>query len=248
VIRPSWLGIGAQRSGTTWLVDLLTQHPSVGTPIRGKEMHGLYDGLVEGWTKERSKEYLARFDVGRENVRLGEFTPYYMRAPWVVDVVAKVLPRKAPILVILRDPIRRFESAMRHELTLRGSDEHPTKQWFRRIGSDLVWGGMYASQLTPWIGAFGRDRFEILQYERMLQDPQPWLDRIWGRLGVDPVPLAHVDEPSRTSTEPSAWTLDRVPGLPGHLREIYRPEAQRLEALGIDLALWKSLHSRRWRR
>ena len=26
---PAWLGIGAQRSGTTWFTDLLTQHPQV---------------------------------------------------------------------------------------------------------------------------------------------------------------------------------------------------------------------------
>ena len=36
-IGPSWLGIGAQRSGTTWLTDLLVQHPQVGLGTNGKK-------------------------------------------------------------------------------------------------------------------------------------------------------------------------------------------------------------------
>lgn len=44
---PSWLGIGTQRSGTTWLTDLLVQHPQVAVGRSGlKESHFLYRGLL----------------------------------------------------------------------------------------------------------------------------------------------------------------------------------------------------------
>ena len=47
---PSWLGIGAQRSGTTWFTDLLTQHPQVGLGTNGKKeqhlLHKVADGVV----------------------------------------------------------------------------------------------------------------------------------------------------------------------------------------------------------
>jgi hypothetical protein len=40
---PAWLGIGAQRSGTTWFTDLLLQHPHVSLSTAGrKELHALY--------------------------------------------------------------------------------------------------------------------------------------------------------------------------------------------------------------
>ena len=40
---PAWLGIGAQRAGTTWFTDLLTQHPDVGLGTNGKkEQHLLH--------------------------------------------------------------------------------------------------------------------------------------------------------------------------------------------------------------
>ena len=47
---PSWLGIGAQRSGTTWFTDLLTQHPEVGLGTNGKKeqhlLHKVADGVL----------------------------------------------------------------------------------------------------------------------------------------------------------------------------------------------------------
>ena len=47
---PAWLGIGAQRSGTTWLTDLLTQHPLVDLGTNGKKeqhlLHKVADGVL----------------------------------------------------------------------------------------------------------------------------------------------------------------------------------------------------------
>ena len=49
---PAWLGIGAQRSGTTWFTDLLTQHPEVGLGTNGKKeqhlLHKVGDGAGAG--------------------------------------------------------------------------------------------------------------------------------------------------------------------------------------------------------
>ena len=46
---PAWLGIGAQRAGTTWFTDLLTQHPDFGLGTNGKKeqhlLHKVADGL-----------------------------------------------------------------------------------------------------------------------------------------------------------------------------------------------------------
>ena len=47
---PAWLGIGAQRSGTTWFTDLLTQHPQVDLGTNGKKeqhlLHKVADGVL----------------------------------------------------------------------------------------------------------------------------------------------------------------------------------------------------------
>src|SRR3954465_10659228 len=94
---PSWLGIGAQRSGTTWFTDLLTQHPQVGLGTNGKKeqhlLHKVADGLLP------AGDYLSLFPG--DDVRRGEWTPQYLRhasAPAAAarlgpDLTRLVLPR-----------------------------------------------------------------------------------------------------------------------------------------------------------
>ena len=45
---PAWLGIGAQRSGTTWLTDLLVQHPQVALGSNGKKEQHLLHKVADG--------------------------------------------------------------------------------------------------------------------------------------------------------------------------------------------------------
>jgi hypothetical protein len=102
---PAWLGIGAQRSGTTWFTDMLLQHPDMRLSSAGrKELHALYMPGVD-------------VDAYRALFRgcAGEWTPFYLRAPWVPPIAARVLREDTPVLVLLRDPVERFASAMRHE-------------------------------------------------------------------------------------------------------------------------------------
>ena len=84
---PAWLGIGAQRSGTTWFTDLLTQHPEVGLGTNGKKeqhlLHKVADGVIP------PEDYLGLFPS--DGVRRGEWTPQYLRhasAPAAARVAA----------------------------------------------------------------------------------------------------------------------------------------------------------------
>ena len=96
---PSWLGIGAQRSGTTWFTDLLAQHPRVGLGTNGKKeqhlLHKVADGVLP------AADYLSLFPA--DGVRRGEWTPQYLRHASVPAAVARLVP-EAPVLVLLRDP------------------------------------------------------------------------------------------------------------------------------------------------
>ena len=109
---PAWLGIGAQRSGTTWFTDLLLQHPEVRLSSQPKkELHRLYQTLNRpNATPKRIGKYLKLFDVEGYP---GEFTPFYLRALWVPEIARQVVGPDTPIIVLLRDPVERFESAMR---------------------------------------------------------------------------------------------------------------------------------------
>lgn len=291
---PNWIGIGAQRCGTTWFTDMLTQHPKVEVAGGIKEHDQLYRfGLIRPWDDKARSEYRKRFTD--PEIRLGEFSPYYMRAMWIPQQTLDALPESAPIIVMVRDPIDRFASGLRHEMqrairrheqryqiqqsqeplkrlpgkprVLRSRREKPNfldrvtvaavpryvlgppggkgvqdRTWTRFVGGDVTWGGMYAAQLDAWTSVIPKERFIFIQYEKMKRDPQYYVDLVWKRIGLDPVPLKNVGKRSVSSTNNEVWTLEDHPDLVRNLRKTYRPDAERLARdWDVNLSLWKRL-------
>jgi len=252
-----------------------------------KEHHWLYRyGLTQEWDDDARAEYRETFTD--DEVKLGEWTPYYLRAAWAAEIIADVLPNETPILVLVRDPIDRFASALRREINgaakryrkmlkeegaagkvaakagpanlkkrfarvaqaagrsrVHGPAKPPDeaivdRTWLRFVGSDVSWGGMYAAQLGLWTAVLPEERFIVIQYEKLRRDPQHYADMVWKRIGLDPVPLADIERPSGSSTQAETWYPDDHPAVVRALREIYRPDAERLASrFDIDLTLWK---------
>ena len=239
----AWLGIGAQRSGTTWFTNLLLQHPDVGLSTRPeKELHLLHSALATGMPDAEVAEYQALFD-GADVALPGEFTPAYLRFVWLPEVAFRVTRPDAPVLVLLRDPISRFFSALRHYERSTGfapsGDQGAVREWARAWSADAQWGGMYADQLAPWERRFG-GRLVVLQYEAAVLDPQAAVGTVWHRLGLQPVPLADTSAPSATTTRgQTGHDWHRLPDLPDRLRDLYAPQVDALERRwGIDRSLW----------
>lgn len=75
-LGPAWIGIGAQRSGTTWFTDLLCAHPQVCLGANGrKEQHAFNRSLLAGWSEEDTDAYRCQFSFD-PGLRPGEFTPF----------------------------------------------------------------------------------------------------------------------------------------------------------------------------
>jgi Sulfotransferase family len=229
---PAWLGIGAQRSGTTWFTDLLTQHPQVGLGTNDKKeqhlLHKVADGVLP------AEDYLSLFPA--DGVRRGEWTPQYLRHASVPAAAARLVP-DAPVLVLLRDPVERFRSAMRLAAT-RAAAGNPSPWPYPVPITVQTFTGFYADQLDAWAAAVGRDRMVVMVYEQVRRTPQEAADDVWRRLGLDPVGLARVDEVSGSSSR-ADW--DWPEGLEASLRVMYRPQLARLEAdWGLDVSGWTS--------
>lgn len=227
---PAWLGIGAQRSGTTWFTDLLTQHPRVGLGTNGEKEQHLLHKVGDG--QRTAEEYAALFPAG-DGVRRGEWTPQYFRHASAPPTAARLLAADAPVLVLLRDPVERFLSAMRLTAT-RGRSPWP----YPVPITVQAWSGFYADQLAMWSHFVGRDRMVVMVFEEVRRDPQSAVDAIWRRLGVDPVPLAAVSRPSKSSSR-----VEWVPpdGLEESLSVLYAPQTRRLvEEWGLDLSGWRT--------
>ena len=225
---PAWLGIGAQRSGTTWFTDLLVQHPEVGLGTNGKKEQHLLHKVADGRIPDA--EYLHLFPA--DGVRRGDWTPHYLRHASTPAAAARIVP-DAPILVLLRDPVERFRSAMR-----LGAGRKTTWPYPVPIGMQ-TWSGFYADQLDAWAAVVGRERLHVMVYEQVRLDPQAAVDAVWRRIGVDPVPLVEV---ARESSSSSTAEWDWTPGLRETLQVLYRPQAERLgRDWGLDVSSWRGL-------
>lgn len=226
---PAWLGIGAQRSGTTWFTDLLTQHPAVGLGTNGKKEQQLLHKVGDG--RADASAYLDLFPA--DGVHRGEWTPQSLRHASAPATAARLVP-DAPILVLLRDPVERFRSAMRLAATRGKSWPYPVPITVQ------TWSGFYADQLDAWAAAVGRERMHVMVYEEVRRDPQAAVDEVWRLIGVDPVPLAEVERASGSSSQ-AEW--DWTPGLKESLQVMYRPQARRLtDDWGLDVSAWSGLH------
>jgi hypothetical protein len=225
---PAWLGIGAQRSGTTWFTQLLVQHPEMGLGSNHKkEHHALY--RLRGTEDENA--YVASFDG---DILRGEWTPFYLRALNTPPLALRLCRPDAPMLVLLRDPVERFASAMRLRVKLerKGKSEN-----FRFVLGDAQWAGMYADQLDAWARTVGRGRLEILVYENARDDPEAACRRVWSRLGLDTAPLAGIDERSYSSAGTMDWEWPE--GLRATLKALYAPQVRRLrDEWQLDVAAW----------
>jgi hypothetical protein len=116
---PCFLGLGAQKGGTTTLHALLGQHPQLYLPPE-KELHyfTLHHQRDESW-------YRQQFIDAKPGQRCGEITPYYLFHPAAAGRIHRLLPR-AKLIVLLRDPVERCLSQVFHaqRLGLEDLDVH----------------------------------------------------------------------------------------------------------------------------
>ena len=229
---PDFIGVGAQKAGTSWWNALLHQHPDVhrsgGQP---KELH-FFDGYWETpWTDADAARYAGYFPRP-EGGAAGEWTPGYMIDFWTPGLIARAAP-EARILVLLRDPVDRFRSGLTH------TDDATRNDLSHRDAAGAFQRGLYAQQLRRLFDAIPRERVLLLQYERCRADPAAELARTFAFLGLSEATL----EGSAFSREVNPTTRRKVelsPRLRAALLDGYAIDLEQLATLApeLDLSLW----------
>jgi hypothetical protein len=225
VAPPDFVGIGAQRSGTTWWYSLVIAHPGVHhLPVSPKERNFFVQPIYEPHATEQVEAYRRIFPRPR-GLLSGEWTPEYMLELGTPALLHRAAP-EARLLVLLRDPVDRFRSAKQR--TAR-----ETTLAFER--------GFYWRQLERVLAHFDRDQLLVLQYERCCDDPKEELARTYAFLGLDPgfVPEG-LRQPVNAARSPKP---SLPPSLVDELRRAYQPDAAALADAfpSLDLGLWRTL-------
>jgi len=245
---PDFVGIGTQKSGTSWWASLIEQHPAVvPNKFNRKEMHYLAHFLNKPMTDDDIRTYHSAFARPTEKIG-GEWTPNYMAQPHALVRLKQAAPQ-AKLLIILRNPVDRYESGFNHERKQRfggiiGSQIRLEVIRQYALQAESIWNGMYASQLEIVNDLFPPRQVLILQYEQCAADPTRLLDKTYRFLDLDhefrPQELRKTINRQKRVTRKLSEESREV------LKTIYQPQVRRLVRQypnEIDLSLWSDFNS-----
>jgi len=226
---PDFVGIGAQKSGTTWWYDLVTTHPGVTAPSHlHKERHLLDRFGEQPFGPEDAARY-ARWFPRRPGTITGEWTPDYATFAWAPELLHRVAP-DARLLMLVRNPVDRFVSGVDHyrrrQVPVDGM-----------VLADAVGRGRYTTTVAEWTSVFPSGSLLVLQYERCLVDTDRQLARTFEHLGLP----GHGTAGTRgTVRPPAAGRPPLDPEVRRRLVDGYRHEVLALADLvpDLDLDLW----------
>ena len=256
---PSFLIVGAQRSGTTSMYRALSQHPAVLKAVLHKGVHYFdvnYDKPAAWYRSHFPLEATAERVRRRTGVPAQTFesSPYYMFHPLAPQRIERDLPG-VKLIVLLRDPVERAYSAHAHELArgfetepferaleleesrLRGETERlredPTYLSHHHQHNGYVARGQYIDYLEPLAARFGRDRLHVVDSHDFFSRPHDVYDQVLRFLalpdGDHPVFDQHNARPRSSMPE----------HLRARLREHFAPYDERLgEWLG-EMPSWR---------
>lgn len=212
---PAFLGIGAQKSGTTWLHARLREHPSILLPEE-KELH-YFD-----WNFHRPLAgYAAKFRNAGTRIA-GEITPGYAILPDArIDFISRVMP-EIRIIYLMRDPVERAWSQVVMNAVEIGGEDPATiddASWLRRLDEPRVRRRSdHLAVLDAWSRRVPRDRILIGWFEEIAEAPAELLARVHDFLGVDR------RVPMESGVVRPGVGVPMPPGVRARLVEMMRPE------------------------
>lgn len=182
---PTFLVVGAARSGTTSLYHYLGEHPEVFVPkIKEINYFSYTPSFQPSVSATTLQEYERLFSMAPVDSARGEVSPSYLTSPTAPQRIMELVP-DVRIIVILRNPVDRVFGAYRfgiHEGTEKRTPEEalrpgPTASYIR--------GAILCPRLSRYYELFDRDRIRIYRYED-LRSPKALLSDMFEFIGVDP--------------------------------------------------------------
>jgi len=179
---PDFLGIGAMKSGTTWLYENLRCHPDAYLPDR-KELyyfsHAFYDG--------RLRHYFGKFEPGHDKVK-GELTPGYATLPEDrIRFIRQIMPN-VKLIFIARDPVYRSWSEAYMNLVVKPGKQLSDindDEFIRYLTTgDCPRRSDYVNILDTWSSVFPSSQLFLGTLDEIEQSPDQLLTRLFRFLGL----------------------------------------------------------------
>lgn len=177
-MRPHFIGIGAQKCASSWLYDILADHPDVCVSEQ-KELDFFSYRYENGY-----RWYEQHFDLNLDASIAGEISPSYFHEASVPQRLSVYRP-DARILVSLRDPVERALSQHRHMVRI-GMVDGPDLSFESALQTNPSYleQGFYAAHLSRWLARFPREQMHILLMDDIRQDAAAAAREVYRFLGI----------------------------------------------------------------
>jgi hypothetical protein len=259
--KPTFIVIGAARSGSTAVYEYLTQHPDVfmsepkephyfAFPGERLDFRGPGDDLLMNQAAITDRwRYSQLFAQASGAKAVGEASVSYLYYPAAARRIKESIPG-VKLVCVLRNPADRafssymfmlsrlLEPAADFRTALADEDRRVAEGWhhlwhYRRMG-------YYHAQLKHYFDLFDRDQLRVYLYDDFRNDPDSVVDDCFRFIGVEPpnVPL-RVPSPHLSGT-PRFPTLNRFLMYDNRLKDLVRPILPRPVRGGLWNRLLKS--------
>jgi len=195
---PGFIGIGAEKSATTWAWSMLDAHPAI-TMSQPKELnyfnHNFHRGM--NWYRKhfggavrRDSDPVETSATGHERrrTRTGEISPHDMDCPHTAGRIADEYP-DTKLLVMLRDPFDRALSHVMHDAqNAYGGVADVTAEQLARLAQQddkYIRRSCYFAALAPYFEHFEQCRIGVFYFDDVKADPKSLVRRIYTFLNVD---------------------------------------------------------------
>lgn len=232
---PDFLGIGAQKAGTTWLYANLRCHPDIFLPDK-KELH-YFDRRFH----RSLRSYARYFEAGAGKVK-GEITPSYAAlAPSRIRYIRSIMP-ETKLIFMMRNPIDRAWSQALMNLVVRDKQafdavsDQAFLDHFRHERSIIR--GDYNRILDHWLAVFPKEQMLVGFFEDISERPTEILTQVFDHIGVSrdvdwtAFPCQQVVHSGVGARLPAKFRAE--------LERIYEPEIEQLmEQFGSRISHWR---------
>lgn len=235
---PSFLVIGAYKSGTTALHHWLRAHPDLFLPERKEPSYFAFAEAVAPFDHPAARDavrdrssYEALFAAARPHEVVGEVSPAYLAVPAACARIRAHLPA-ARLIAVLRNPVERAYSDYlmyrrdgleREPDFLRALAQQSERDAATDPTSRYIETGFYAAQIERFQQAFPATQLHVLLHDDLRVDESGTLRRVFEHLRVDPDVELGVQPPSNVSGVPTRPSLRVAYALRRRLRRVIGP-------------------------
>lgn len=173
---PNFICVGPGRAGTTWLYEVLREHPQVCMAKNIKETMFFDSNYSKGigW-------YEKFFEDCAGSPALGEITNHYYRTPEVSLRIKNAIP-DCKILICLRNPYERIQSVYSFKIR-EGALSCSFEEALEKM-PELIADNRYYTLVKPYYDLFGKDNIFIQFYDDLVNQPARLCADLFAFLGV----------------------------------------------------------------